>query len=188
MEEMKMKRKTLLAICLALPLFAASAYGFVEVRVRTAPPPLRAEVIPRAPSPGHYWAGGHWGWEHGAWAWHGGHWIEARAGQVWVRPHWEQVGAEWVYRPEHWAPIVAPAGIVAVTTDVAPPVPQVEVIPVAPSANHFWVPGYWRWDGHTHVWVGGRWELTRAREVWVPQHWVHDGGHWRFNGGQWPPR
>jgi hypothetical protein len=44
---------------------------------------------------------------------------------------------------------------------IAPPAARFEVVLVAPSARHFWAPGYYRWNGREHVWVAGRWELRR---------------------------
>ena len=43
-------------------------------RARMAPPPMRAEVRPMAPSPRHVWVGGYWGFEGGRHAWVGGRW------------------------------------------------------------------------------------------------------------------
>jgi hypothetical protein len=60
-----MKRKALLGICLAGLLIVASvpAGAEVEIRVGTAPPAVRVEAIPPAPSPAHYWIPGHRAWE-----------------------------------------------------------------------------------------------------------------------------
>lgn len=68
----------------------------------------------------------------------------------------------------------------------APPPPRVEVIPVQPGPNVFWVPGHWDWDGRGHRWEDGRWEPRRERERWVPHHWDQEGdGRWRQSGGYW---
>jgi hypothetical protein len=185
-----MKRSLLLVgICLAVACMVAplAAQAQVEVRVRAAPPAVRVEAVPPAPSPGHYWIGGHWEWEHASWVWHGGHWVEARVGEAWVRPHWVRVGPEWVFHPGHWAPIRAPREYVEVATETAPPLARVEVVTAPPSAEHFWVPGYWRWDGRVHVWVAGHWDLPRAGQVWVPAHWVREGHRWFLRGGHWQP-
>ena len=50
------------------------------------PPEVIQERIAVAPSPVHVWIGGHWGWQHGAYAWAPGYWA--------VRPHYRS----------HWAP------------------------------------------------------------------------------------
>jgi len=39
---------------------------------RPAPPAVRVEVIPRAPSPRHHWAPGHYQWRRGHYVWVGG--------------------------------------------------------------------------------------------------------------------
>jgi YXWGXW repeat-containing protein len=70
---------------------------------------------------------------------------------------------------------------------VGPPVPIVEVRPVAPGPRYVWVDGYHRWDGRAYAWVPGQWVLPpRAHAVWVPGRWVHEkrgyywiDGHWR---------
>jgi WXXGXW repeat (2 copies) len=70
---------------------------------------------------------------------------------------------------------------------IGPPVPIVEVRPVAPGPRYVWVDGYHRWDGRAYAWVPGRWVLPpRAHAVWVPGRWVHEkrgyywvDGHWR---------
>ena len=69
---------------------------------------------------------------------------------------------------------------------VAPPQPRVEPKPVAPSARHTWIPGYWNWTGQNHVWVTGAWNLPPQQNVaWVEPQWVNEGGAWLFFEGQW---
>ena len=40
----------------------------------------------------------------------------------------------------------------------APPPLRTEVITVAPSPRHVWVPGYWTWGDDDWVWQSGDWE------------------------------
>jgi hypothetical protein len=68
----------------------------------------------------------------------------------------------------------------------APPAARYEVRGVAPSARHFWAPGYYRWDGRRYLWNTGRWEVrrdgyeymsprwnvVRSRYEYIPGHWV----------------
>jgi hypothetical protein len=77
---------------------------------------------------------------------------------------------------------VAPAEIVVNTK---PPVEKVEVIPVAPSANHIWIKGNWHWDGHAWVWHPGRYEVARVGFHWVPAHYVEKGSSIVYVGGHW---
>jgi hypothetical protein len=45
----------------------------------------------------------------------------------------------------------------------APPAARFEIAGRAPSARHFWAPGYYRYNGREHVWVGDQ----RRREGFV---------------------
>ena len=70
----------------------------------------------------------------------------------------------------------------------APPAGRFEVRGVAPSARHFWAPGYYRWTGREHVWVGGRWELGRAGYEYAGPRWQHNFGRWEYLPGRWVRR
>jgi hypothetical protein len=71
---------------------------------------------------------------------------------------------------------------------VAPPPPQVEVVP-APRSGYVWAPGYWAWEGGRHVWVGGHWVPVRRGYYWVPDRWVEyrgpRGPRWHLEPGHW---
>ena len=71
---------------------------------------------------------------------------------------------------------------------VQPPVPQVEVIGVAPHPGYIYQNGYWNWAGGKHVWVGGRWNAPRRGYYWEPHVWVHEGSGWRMREGYWARR
>ena len=73
-----------------------------------------------------------------------------------------------------------------VVVEREPPAEQVETQPAAPSNDHVWIKGHWRWNGHDWVWAPGHWEARRAGYEYVPGHWEHRtkgyvwiGGHWR---------
>lgn len=84
-------------------------------------------------------------------------------------------------------PVVGVAGpSVMVEAPVQPPPPQVEVIPVAPGPDFFWVYGHWRWTGTEHRWEGGHWERHHPNEHWVPYRWDRDEhGRWHGHEGFW---
>ena len=82
----------------------------------------------------------------------------------------------------------ADAGGPVVVTDVAPPAPYVEVVPVMPFAGALWIGGYWGWSGGRHHWVSGRWEHPRAGYGWSPHRWEQRGGHWQLHPGGWVRR
>ena len=67
-----------------------------------------------------------------------------------------------------------------------PPPAVVEVIPVAPSPRHVWVPGYHRWDGHQHVWTPGNYQVPVGNyRRWEPHRWEQRGEEYRFRRGGW---
>jgi hypothetical protein len=73
-------------------------------------------------------------------------------------------------------------GGVVVDVDVAPPAPQVEVVPAA-RPGYIWSPGFWDWSGHNHVWVRGHWIRERPGWHWVPDRWVASGPRWHHDVG-----
>jgi WXXGXW repeat (2 copies) len=76
---------------------------------------------------------------------------------------------------------------VRVYAPAPPPAPVREVIGVAPSHRHAWVPGYHRWDGRAYAWEPGRWAVRpRSRARWMPGHWERGGRRgWYFVEGRW---
>jgi hypothetical protein len=78
----------------------------------------------------------------------------------------------------------APPGTVIVTQ--APPPAQVEVVPVAPGPDYYWLPGYWSWQGGGWMWIGGYWGIRPWHgAVWVHGGWGRYGGGWGWRGGHW---
>ena len=69
-----------------------------------------------------------------------------------------------------------------------PPAVRYERYGRAPSARHFWAPGYYRWDGRQHVWMGGRWEVRRHGYEYVSPHWERHYGRWMYIPGHWVRR
>jgi hypothetical protein len=72
-----------------------------------------------------------------------------------------------------------------VVTDLAPPAPHVEAVPVVPYPGAVWIGGYWSWSGRRHGWVPGRWERSRPGYAWTPHRWEHRGGRWHLHAGGW---
>jgi hypothetical protein len=71
-----------------------------------------------------------------------------------------------------------------VVVQTAPPPLQVEVIPIAPSPNHFWIAGHWHWEGRW-VWRPGHYVLRRVGYRWVSPHYEPRGGAFVYVGGHW---
>jgi hypothetical protein len=85
--------------------------------------------------------------------------------------------------------VVAPAGpppqVRYEPVYVAPPPPRVEVVGVAPYPGHFWIGGYWGWNGRAHHWVPGHWSPPRHGHRWEPHRWERHGDGWREHHGRW---
>ena len=73
------------------------------------------------------------------------------------------------------APVYAP---------IAPPAPQVEVVPALPYPGAIWIGGYWSWSSGRHVWVPGRYEAPRRGYYHEPQRWEPSArGGYELRGG-----
>src|SRR5690242_1630686 len=88
------------------------------------------------------------------------------------------------------APVVSPSDTnappVSAVASQAPPPAQVEVVPVAPGPDYYWVPGYWYWRANGWVWWGGRWTIRPWHgAIWVHGGWARGRGGWRWHGGHW---
>lgn len=73
---------------------------------------------------------------------------------------------------------------VAVVIGVPPPVPMLEVAPLA-RPGYVWVPGYWAWHRDRHIWIRGQWIIERPGYIWVPDRWAQSGPHWHLHRGYW---
>jgi len=70
-----------------------------------------------------------------------------------------------------------------IVTNVAPPTPYYETVPVAPFVGAVWFGGYWNWYGGRYVWAPGYWGYPRAGYAWHPYRWAPYGGRWAMSGG-----
>ena len=82
----------------------------------------------------------------------------------------------------------------------APPVLRMENPGRAPSAQHRWMKGFWRWESPrtTYVWVPGFWENVRATAPFAPpaprfedpgcapsSDYAFTPGYWRWSGREY---
>ncbi|SRR5579864_259768 len=83
------------------------------------------------------------------------------------------------------APFAVSAADVHFNVEVAPPPPVVENF--APRAGYVVVPGYYRYDDHSHqhVWVKGHYEAERHGQHYVAPEWQQHEGHWGLREGHW---
>ena len=70
----------------------------------SAPPEVRAEVIPPAPNDLEVWYPGHWQWTGASWDWAPGHYVtRPRVTAMWQPGHWEvQPAGGYMWVEGHW--------------------------------------------------------------------------------------
>jgi hypothetical protein len=104
---------------------------------------------------------------------------------VYVPAPQPQSAPAYAYQPPVEPPSRSPTNALMVAQ--APPVPQVEAVPVAPGPDYFWMPGYWSVGvGGGWVWVGGHYVVRpRPYAVWVAGHWARRGHGYMWIGGYW---
>jgi hypothetical protein len=97
-----------LAAAAALGLASPAAAQSTVIIAPSAPPPVRVESVPPAPSTAMVWQPGHWAWSNSSWnwipgnyaappqqmaVWDPGHWVQQpTGGYVWVEGHWHASG------------------------------------------------------------------------------------------------
>jgi hypothetical protein len=89
-----------------LAFFASGSPAEAQgIRITVAPPAMRVEVRPAAPSVRHIWVPGFWRWGGGRHVWAAGHYeVPPAAGRVWVDARWANEGGQWVFYEGHWEP------------------------------------------------------------------------------------
>lgn len=56
----------------------------------------------------------------------------------------------------------------------------------APSPQHVWVPGHWRWMEGSYVWVAGDWHLPPVPgAAWIAPQWQPQGSGYVLRDGYW---
>jgi len=195
-----MMKKIVFLVVLICPPAALAQHFVTGVRVAIAPPALRLEVVPQAPSLRHQWIAGYWAWRAGKQMWIAGQWtMPPSPGYVWEPARWENRGGAWFYYEGHWRPADAPDPSYvyqpppppgrAEIVEMPPPAPIEEVRPALPFPGAIWIPGFWDWNGNGHVWVAGRWSARPPGYEWEDYRWKHrHDGKWEHKHGHWHPR
>jgi hypothetical protein len=77
-------------------------------------------------------------------------------------------------------------GEVVAEAPPAPPAAEVEVVPVTPGPDYYWVGGYHRWYRGRYIWVRGRYyRRPYAAARWEPAHWEMRGRGHVWIEGRW---
>ena len=91
------------ATVLSLGAFAVPmvAQAQPHVTVQVAPPPPRAERVPRLHR-GQVWVPGHWEWRGSRYVWVRGYQVRARPGYQYRAPEWRERDGRWEMRRGQW--------------------------------------------------------------------------------------
>jgi hypothetical protein len=74
------------------------------VIVQQAPPPIRVERRPSAPSAAHIWIDGYWNWDSQRYSWVGGRYeLPPQPGALWVAARYDSDAKGYRYTPGRWA-------------------------------------------------------------------------------------
>ncbi len=92
---------------LAVPAFvllSATAMAQSTVVIApSAPPAIREEMVPPAPSTDVVWQSGHWSWNGAQYIWVSGVYVARPRPQVaWVPGHWDQSPNGWTWVDGYW--------------------------------------------------------------------------------------
>lgn len=154
--------------------------------VRKVPPQEIEELPPELRPEGDNvaWIPGYWGWddERNDYIWISGIWRALPPGRQWIPGYWNNVdqGYQWV--SGYWAD-----SSVRNITYLPQPPKSLEIGPQgqAPSRDHAWTPGSWRWQQNRYAWSQGNWQQGRSDRVWIPSHYVWTPRGYVLVDGYW---
>ncbi|HWE76162.1 MAG TPA: hypothetical protein VG328_23580 [Stellaceae bacterium] len=88
----------------AFVLLSATAMAQSTVVIApSAPPTVREEIIPPAPSTDVVWQPGHWAWTGSQYTWVSGVYVARPRPQVaWVPGHWDRGSNGWTWVDGYW--------------------------------------------------------------------------------------
>ena len=156
------------------------------VIVAKAPPEMIEELPPESRPAGDNvgWIPGYWGWddERTDYLWISGTWRDLPPGRQWTTGYWGASGQGHQWTSGYWAD-----SSVRETTYLPRPPVTVELGPniEAPSRDHSWTPGSWRWSQERYAWRPGYWAEGRADWDWIPAQYVWTPRGYVFVDGYW---
>jgi hypothetical protein len=160
------------------------------LKIAKEPPKALDELPPEEKPEGNViWIGGYWSWDDDRkdFLWVSGTWRKPPPNKQWVPGYWKPEGEEFQWVAGFWTDLPkvdAPAQEVTYLPE--PPKPPVIAAPgVAPSADTFYVPGYWVWNDGRYRWRDGYWARVQPNFVWVPAHYQWTPGGYVFVTGYW---
>ncbi len=162
--------------------------GVVPPIVAKRPPePINEAPSAYRPEGETVWIPGYWDWDdqNGNFVWVSGIWRTPPPDRQWIGGYWTQTVDGFQRAPGFWTG----ADTEEVQYFPQPPAPA-EQGPTTepPSADAFWVPGCWVWQGNQFTWTSGFWTAGRPGWVWTPTSysWTPRGyvlvnGYWDYD-------
>ncbi|HJQ78667.1 MAG TPA: hypothetical protein VJ828_01865 [Lacipirellulaceae bacterium] len=160
--------------------------SFDPLVIEVAPPEPIEELPPDQKPEGENveWIPGYWAWDDDRqnFLWVSGVWRDIPPGQRWVPGYWSVVEGGWCWTAGFWISDAA-----AVIEYLPDPPETLEVGPqiAAPSEDHVWVPGIWRYQDARYVWRPGYWTVVQPGWVWVPARYIWCPSGYAFVDGYW---
>lgn len=102
---MNRSRRYWLALPTVIALAGTPAFAQTTIQLiaPSAPPEIRAEVVPPPPTTTVTWEAGHWSWSNDQWVWTAGHYAQRPTPQaVWEPGHWVRQANGWLWVDGSW--------------------------------------------------------------------------------------
>ena len=167
---------------------AASYEPEAGIIVASAPPELIEELPPEQQPEGDNvtWIPGYWLWDddQSDFLWISGIWRNIPPGRQWIPGYWDELeGGRYQWVSGYWSDgeteevsYVAEAPPASVDTG-----PNID----APSDDHTWIPGNWRYQETRYVWSPGYWTPLRQNWTWVPSRYYWSPRGYVYVDGYW---
>ncbi len=83
-------------------------------------------------------------------------------------------------------PSVRPLRSRSIIVDEPPPGPRLELVPLSPGRDYFWVRGHWSRSMGVWKWIPGAWvQRPRPGAFWIDGRWARHGRNWVWLQGYW---
>ena len=130
------------------------------------------------------WIPGYWAWDESQQdhIWISGVWRDAPPRRRWVPGYWDQTNAGFHWVSGFWAE----ENQQEVNYLPQPPA-SIDQGPstVAPSEDHFYVPGSWQFQDERYRWAAGHWHPMEENWIWIPASYVWTPSGCIYQSGYW---
>lgn len=160
-----------------------------------APPKLIDEVPPEYKPEGAnvQWISGYWAWDEAQhdYIWISGIWRDAPPNRRWMPGYWDQANTGYRWISGFWAEETQHAQHEVGYLPQPPASIDQGPSTIAPSEQHFYVPGNWQYQNDRYRWATGHWQPMAenwiwipARYVWTPRGCIYQSGYWDYEFDQ----